>query len=289
MLDSIWLVPGLPPAGFLFNLPFGSRLPRNVVGTVACATVGAAFLVAVSLFVKLLGLPAEERHIQQVVWTWMTAAPFTIDVGFYLDPLSSLMSLVVTGVGFLIHVYSTGYMSHDHSFKRYFLYLNLFTFAMLTLVLGSNFLVMFVGWEGVGLCSYLLIGFWYEKQSATDAGKKAFIVNRIGDFGFLLGMMLLFWTVGSLDYRTVFERAPELMTAGGAIVTTICLLLFVGATGKSAQIPLYTWLPGPLEAPTPVCDLNPSATDGPAASSWGGGSSSSTSGITMCWGISGSG
>ncbi len=260
MLDSIWLVPALPLAGFLFNLAFSSRLPRNVVGAIACGTVAAAFLVSVSLFVKLLGVPAEERHIQQTVWTWMTAGPFSIDVGFYLDPLSSLMSLVVTGVGFLIHVYSTGYMSHDPSFKRYFLYLNLFTFSMLTLVLGSNFLVMFVGWEGVGLCSYLLIGFWYEKQSATDAGKKAFIVNRIGDFGFLLGMMLLFWTVGSLDFRTVFERAPELLPAGGAVVTAICLLFFVGATGKSAQIPLYTWLPDAMEGPTPVSALIHAAT-----------------------------
>jgi NADH-quinone oxidoreductase subunit L len=260
MLDSIWLIPALPLAGFLFNLAFGPRLPRAVVGAVACGTVAAAFAVSVSLFFRLLGMPAEERHLTDVVWNWMTAGNFTVDVAFYLDPLSSLMSLVVTGVGFLIHLYSTGYMGHDDGYKRYFLYLNLFTFSMLTLVLGANFLVMFVGWEGVGLCSYLLIGFWYEKQSATDAGKKAFIVNRIGDFGFLLGMMLLFWSVGSLDFRTVFERAPQLLPIGGTVVTAICLLFFVGATGKSAQIPLYTWLPDAMEGPTPVSALIHAAT-----------------------------
>src|SRR5258707_11575726 len=146
-------------------------------------------------------------------------------------------------------------MSHDEGFKRYFLYLNLFTFSMLTLVLGSNFLIMFVGWEGVGLCSYLLIGFWYTKQSATNAGMKAFIVNRIGDFGFLLGIMLLFWSVGTLDYKTVFEAAPRLFPVGSFAVTAICLFLFVGATGKSAQVPLYVWLPDAMEGPTPVSAL----------------------------------
>jgi NADH-quinone oxidoreductase subunit L len=260
MLDSIALVPALPLAGFLFNLAFGSRLPRGVVGTIACGTVGAAFALSVALFFRLLALPPAERALTDVVWSWIAAGTFAVDVAFYLDPLSSLMALVVTGVGFLIHVYSTGYMGHDEGYKRYFLYLNLFTFSMLTLVLGSNFLVMFVGWEGVGLCSYLLIGFWYEKQSATDAGKKAFIVNRIGDFGFLLGMLLLFWSVGSLDYVTVFERAPQLLPAGGAIVTAICLLFFLGATGKSAQIPLYTWLPDAMEGPTPVSALIHAAT-----------------------------
>jgi NADH-quinone oxidoreductase subunit L len=260
MLDSIDLVPFLPLAGFLFNLAFGRRLPRAVVGTVACASVGAAFLVSVALFFRLLALPPAERALTDVVWTWIAAGTFSVDIAFYLDPLSSLMALVVTGVGFLIHVYSTGYMGHDDGYRRYFLYLNLFTFSMLTLVLGANFLVMFIGWEGVGLCSYLLIGFWYEKQSATDAGKKAFIVNRIGDFGFLLGILLLFWSVGSLDYVTVFERAPQLLPAGGAVVTAICLLFFVGATGKSAQIPLYTWLPDAMEGPTPVSALIHAAT-----------------------------
>ena len=260
MLDSIDLIPGLPLAGFLFNLAFGRRLPKGVVGAVACASVGAAFLVALAMFVRLMGLPPAERALTDVVWTWITVGTFTVDMALYLDPLSSLMSLVITGVGFLIHVYSTGYMGHDDGYKRYFLYLNLFTFSMLTLVLGANFLVMFIGWEGVGLCSYLLIGFWYEKQSATDAGKKAFIVNRIGDFGFLLGMMLLFWSVGTLDYEKVFERAPQLLPAGGVVVTAICLLFFVGATGKSAQIPLYTWLPDAMEGPTPVSALIHAAT-----------------------------
>ena len=260
MHDSIWLVPALPLAGFLFNLAFGSRLPKSVVGAVACGTVAAAFAVSVTLFLRLMALPPAERALTDVVWNWMTAGNLTVDVSFYLDPLSSLMSLVITGVGFLIHVYSMGYMGHDEGYRRYFQYLNLFTFSMLTLVLGANFLVLFVGWEGVGLCSYLLIGFWYEKQSATDAGKKAFIVNRIGDFGFLLGMMLLFWSVGSLDFRTVFERAPQVLPAGGAVVTAICLLFFIGATGKSAQIPLYTWLPDAMEGPTPVSALIHAAT-----------------------------
>jgi NADH-quinone oxidoreductase subunit L len=260
MLDLLWLIPALPMAGFLFNLAFGARLPRRAVGFIACAVVGAAFVVALGCFTALLGRPAGEREVVQTIWTWIAAGGFRADVAFLLDPLSCLMALVVTGVGFLIHVYSTGYMSHDAGYKRYFLYLNLFMFSMMTLVLADNFLLMFVGWEGVGLCSYLLIGFWYTKKSAADAGKKAFIVNRIGDFGFLLGMMLIFWSVGSLDYRTVFAAAPELIPAGGAVATAIGLLLFLGATGKSAQIPLYVWLPDAMEGPTPVSALIHAAT-----------------------------
>ncbi len=260
MLNSLWLIPALPFAGFLFNLFLGQRLPKRVVSTVACGVVGAAFLVAASDFFALKALPADHRAIVDVAWSWITAGMFHVDVSFLLDPLSCLMALVVTGVGFLIHVYSVGYMSHDEGYKRYFLYLNLFTFSMLTLVLGSNFLVMFVGWEGVGLCSYLLIGFWYTKQSATDAGKKAFIVNRIGDFGFLLGMMMIFWTTGSLDYAHVFAVAPQYMPLGSFAATAACLFLFVGATGKSAQIPLYVWLPDAMEGPTPVSALIHAAT-----------------------------
>jgi NADH-quinone oxidoreductase subunit L len=260
MLDLLWLIPALPLAGFLFNLAFQSRLPKAVVGTVACGTVGAAFLVALGAFFQLAARPPHEREVVQTLWTWFAAGSFKVDVAILFDQLSALMTLVVTGVGFLIHVYSTGYMSHDESYKRYFLYLNLFTFSMLTLVLGASFPVMFVGWEGVGLCSYLLIGFWYEKKSASDAGKKAFIVNRIGDFGFLLGMFLIFWTCGSLDYKTVFANAPTALAAGGAVATAIGLLLFLGATGKSAQIPLYVWLPDAMEGPTPVSALIHAAT-----------------------------
>jgi NADH-quinone oxidoreductase subunit L len=185
---------------------------------------------------------------------------FSARVSFLLDPLSAVMSLVVTGVGFLIHVYSVGYMGHDPSFRRFFVYMNLFMFAMLTLVLADNFLLMFVGWEGVGLCSYLLIGFWYERPSAAEAGKKAFIVNRIGDFGFILGMLLLFANGGSLDYQRLFAVAPHVFAVGSAAITTATLLLFLGATGKSAQIPLYTWLPDAMEGPTPVSALIHAAT-----------------------------
>jgi NADH-quinone oxidoreductase subunit L len=260
MLDLLWLIPALPLAGFLFNLALGPRLPKGVVGAVACGTVAAAFGVSLGAFLELAARPEAEREIVQTLWTWFAAGSVRVEVSILWDQLSALMALVVTGVGFLIHVYSTGYMSHDEGYKRYFLYLNLFTFSMLTLVLGASFPVMFVGWEGVGLCSYLLIGFWYEKKSASDAGKKAFIVNRIGDFGFLLGMFLIFWTCGSLDYQAVFAAAPGALPAGGAIATAIGLLLFLGATGKSAQIPLYVWLPDAMEGPTPVSALIHAAT-----------------------------
>jgi NADH-quinone oxidoreductase subunit L len=183
-----------------------------------------------------------------------------VDVAFLLDPLSAVMILVVTGVGFLIHVYSTGYMAHDASFRRFFLYLNLFMFAMLTLVLADNFLLMFVGWEGVGLCSYLLIGFWYERPAAAEAGKKAFIVNRIGDFGFILGMFILFAFTRTLNFRGVFEAAPQAFASAPQAITLATLFLFLGATGKSAQIPLYVWLPDAMEGPTPVSALIHAAT-----------------------------
>ncbi len=177
-----------------------------------------------------------------------------------LDPLSAVMILVVTGVGFIIHVYSIGYMAHEPGFGRYFTYMNLFVFSMLTLVLADNFLLMFVGWEGVGLCSYLLIGYWFEKKSASDAGKKAFIVNRVGDFGFLIALFMIFWHVGSLNFSDVMQAAPTVFAAGGATITAICILLFVGATGKSAQIPLFVWLPDAMEGPTPVSALIHAAT-----------------------------
>ena len=236
------------------------RLSKSIVSIIACGSVFLSFLISLLSFFELKSLPVTNRLLEQTLFTWIPSGDFHVSFGYLLDPLSAVMILVVTGVGFLIHVYSTGYMSHDPGFQRFFTYLNLFMFSMLTLVLGDNFLLMFVGWEGVGLCSYLLIGFWYHKQSATDAGKKAFIVNRIGDFGFLLGMFIIFWHIGSLNFVDLVAKAPEVFVYGGTIVTTACILLFIGATGKSAQIPLYVWLPDAMEGPTPVSALIHAAT-----------------------------
>ncbi len=260
MSDYLFLVPLFPLIGFITNGLLLGRLPRPVISFVGCASVALSFVLSVMLFFELQAMTPDFRIIQQVLFEWVPAGAFNANIGLLLDPLSAVMILVVTGVGFLIHVYSVGYMHHDPGYGRYFTYLNLFTFAMLTLVLADNFLLMFVGWEGVGLCSYLLIGFWFEKKSASDAGKKAFIVNRIGDFGFLIGMFIIFWQVKSLDFLTVAEMAPGAFIAGGTLITATCLLLFVGATGKSAQIPLYVWLPDAMEGPTPVSALIHAAT-----------------------------
>jgi NADH-quinone oxidoreductase subunit L len=260
MADYLFLIPLLPLIGFLINGLLLGRLPKPVISLVACGSVGLSLILSLASFFELKALAPEARQITQTLFSWISADLFNVNIGFLLDPLSAVMILVVTGVGFLIHVYSVGYMGHDKGYGRYFAYLNLFTFSMLTLVLADNFLLLFVGWEGVGLCSYLLIGFWYEKQSATDAGKKAFIVNRIGDFGFLIGMFIVFWNVGSLDFITVSRMAPEVFVAGGGLITAACLLLFLGATGKSAQIPLYVWLPDAMEGPTPVSALIHAAT-----------------------------
>lgn len=260
MFDYIILVPLLPLLGFILNGLLGKRLGKPFVSWVGPGTVGLSFVVAVKLFIDLLSLPEASRSVEVVVFPWVWSAEFQTNVAFLLDPLSAVMMLVVTGVGFLIHVYSIGYMHEDSGYYRYFSYLNLFEFSMLILVMADNFLFMFLGWEGVGLCSYLLIGFWFDRQSAADAGKKAFIVNRVGDSGFLLGMALIFWTSGSLNFQEVFERAPELYRLGGGIITAITLLLFLGATGKSAQIPLYVWLPDAMEGPTPVSALIHAAT-----------------------------
>ncbi len=257
------LLPLLPFLGFLLNASFGRRIRKGASGAVACGAMGGAFVVALVSVWKLVALPVESRAIVNVVFTWISSGDFTAAFTLRLDPLSSVMILVITGIGALIHVYSTAYMHEesDSEYARYFSYLNLFAAFMLVLVLGANFLVMFVGWEGVGLCSYLLIGFWYVKKSASDAGKKAFIVNRIGDFGFVLGVLLVFVRFGTIDFQEVARSAammrPE--TIFGA-VSWITLLLFVGATGKSAQIPLYTWLPDAMEGPTPVSALIHAAT-----------------------------
>ena len=254
------LIPALPLAAVALNLLLGDRLGKRGVSLLACGAVLGSFLLAVTSVFHLASLPAEARVMVARVGTWFRVGDFWADVSFVLDPLSAVMILVVTGVGFLIHVYSVGYMAHDASFRRFFLYLNLFMWAMLTLVLADNFLLMFVGWEGVGLCSYLLIGFWYERPAAAEAGKKAFIMNRVGDFGFLLGMLILFVWCGSLNFRDVFHAAPLAFPRGSMAITAATLLLFLGATGKSAQIPLYTWLPDAMEGPTPVSALIHAAT-----------------------------
>src|SRR5687767_4650090 len=257
------LIPLFPFVGFVINAFCGRRLPKGVSGAVASLAMIASFAVSGLVVWQLAGLPADERVLEQTLYTWLASGDFTLPLEFRLDPLSAVMILVVTGIGSLIHIYSTAYMHDevDSEFARYFSYLNLFASFMLVLVLGSNFPVMFVGWEGVGLCSYLLIGFWFKKRSASDAGKKAFVVNRIGDYAFILGMLALFTQFGTLDFRALAEAVSALPpeTSFG-IISIATLLLFIGATGKSAQIPLYTWLPDAMEGPTPVSALIHAAT-----------------------------
>lgn len=244
-----------PLIGFLINGLFGKWLKNaeKLSGQIACLTVLVSFICSIVVFFAVKG----GASLDQTVYEWIAGESFAFNIGFHVDSLTAIMLLVITGIGFLIHVYSIGYMHGDAGYTRYFAYLNLFVFAMLILVLANNYLMMFVGWEGVGLCSYLLIGFWYEKKSATDAGKKAFIVNRIGDFGFLLGMFTLFAAFGTLDFHPIFEAANE---SHKAMLQVATLLLFVGAVGKSAQIPLYVWLPDAMEGPTPVSALIHAAT-----------------------------
>ena len=260
MLELIWLVPFLPLIGVIINGLLGMRFSKKTTGIVGCLSIFGSFVVSCGAFWELLQLPAAERIKEMVLWQWIPCGDLTVNLGFLVDPLSIVMLLTVSGVSTLIHVYSVGYMHEDEGFRRYFVYLNLFVFFMLILVSASSFLLMFVGWEGVGLCSYLLIGFWYRRQAPADAGKKAFIVNRVGDYGFLLGMMLIFVTFGSLDFLKVLPVAQETLAYDGIVVTMITLLLFVGATGKSAQIPLFTWLPDAMEGPTPVSALIHAAT-----------------------------
>ncbi len=254
-----WLIPILPLTGALINGLFGKRFPKSLVAAIALFFTGASFLVACAHAYTLVnsGFDALEKSYG----TWIRAGNFSVDFGFYLDHLSLVMMLVVTGVGFLIHVYSVAYMEHEGGYYRFFTYLNFFMFFMLTLVLANNYLLMFVGWEGVGLASYLLIGFFFLKDSAANAGKKAFITNRVGDFGFLIALFLLIQHFGTLRYTAVFEIASHLpaeTTAG--LLTAIGLLMLVGASGKSAQIPLYVWLPDAMEGPTPVSALIHAAT-----------------------------
>lgn len=254
----LWLIPILPLAGAAINGLFGKNFSRRAISTVALVFSGAAF--AWALIAVLRFWPGTTPY-QEFLTHWIRAGNFSADFAFYLDRLSVVMVLVVTGVGFLIHIYSVGYMWDDPGYYRFFSYLNLFMFFMLTLVLANNYLLMFIGWEGVGLASYLLIGFWFTKDSAASAGKKAFIVNRIGDFGFLIGLFLLIQHFGSLNFTEVFDRVqPMGVEAEGGLLTAIGILLMVGACGKSAQIPLYVWLPDAMEGPTPVSALIHAAT-----------------------------
>jgi NADH-quinone oxidoreductase subunit L len=258
MSEFVWLVPVLPLLGFILIGLLNRRLPRQVASVIACSAVLGSFLLSLGLFFQLAGQETS-TSVTYTCFDWISAGTLKIPFAFLVDPLSSVMLLIITGVGFLIHVYSAGYMSHDEGVNRFFAYLNLFVFFMLLLVLGSNYVIMFVGWEGVGVCSYLLIGFWFRNTAYNNAAKKAFIMNRIGDLGFLLGMFLLFNTFGSLNYADVFAAAQS-FTPDAPVLVGITLLLFVGAMGKSAQIPLYTWLPDAMAGPTPVSALIHAAT-----------------------------
>jgi len=258
-----WIVL-VPLLGAALNGLLLRRMPRRAAGLLACAAVGASFLLSVAAVIRLAGLEPHHRLLADSLGAWLDIAGVRVELGFAMDQLSAVMALVVTGVGFLIHVYSLGYMAHDPGFNRFFTYLNLFIFAMMMLVLGENLVMLFVGWEGVGLCSYLLISFWFNEEANAAAGKKAFIVNRIGDFGFLLGMFVLGAALlphlgggeGVFSFRTIAAHTHDL----APWATAIALLLFLGATGKSAQIPLYVWLPDAMAGPTPVSALIHAAT-----------------------------
>ena len=263
LLDHLWIIPALPLLGAALNGLLGSRWPKSVVNAVAAGSTGLAFAAVLKVVQEYSSLPAAAVPWVRGYFPWIVAGKFRVDFALQVDQLTVVMLLVVTGVGWLIHIYSTGYMAHEGGYYRFFAYLNLFMFFMLVLVLAANYVVMFVGWEGVGLCSYLLIGFYFHKKSATDAGKKAFIVNRIGDFGFMLGMFLIFKTFGAFDFGTVFQKVAGLPVDPVhrfGTLSAIALLLFVGAMGKSAQVPLYVWLPDAMEGPTPVSALIHAAT-----------------------------
>lgn len=265
MFDNVWLIPLFPLIGFLINGFFGKKIKNEaVIGGIGTLMIFMSFIVSCGILMQMIGLPPEQRVFEKVLFPWIHCGNFKADMAFLVDPLSAVMIMVVTGVGSLIHLYSIGYMHGEEGFYRFFAYLNLFCMAMLLLVLGNNMLVMFIGWEGVGLCSYLLIGYYFHKKSAGDAGKKAFVMNRVGDFGFLLGLFTLYWWFGSnhniwtINF-TEIKAASHLLPYGG-VVTVATLCFFVGATGKSAQIPLFTWLPDAMEGPTPVSALIHAAT-----------------------------
>ncbi|MBZ5501636.1 MAG: NADH-quinone oxidoreductase subunit L [Acidobacteriia bacterium] len=263
LLEHLWIILALPLAGAAINGLCGKRWPKSAVNSVAIGSVSLAFLAAAETVREFSHLAAAQIPYVKSYFTWIVAGPFKVDFALQVDQLTVVMLLTVSFVGMLIHIYSTGYMAHEGGYYRFFSYLNLFKFFMLTLVLAANLIVMFVGWEGVGLCSYLLIGFWFLKKSAADAGKKAFITTRIGDFGFTVGVLLVFWTFGSVNFGDIFKSVsgmPAESMAQMGILTVICLLLFTGAVGKSAQLPLYVWLPDAMEGPTPVSALIHAAT-----------------------------
>ena len=259
MSDLFWLIPLVPGASAFILLVFGRRLPRAWVSWQAAGAVFLSLLLSAAAFIGLAGPGAEPQGLTKTLFAWIVSGSFRTAVAFHLDQLAAVMALVVTGVGFLIHVYSVGYMAEDGRYSRYFAFLNLFTFFMLVLVLAPDIVLMFVGWEGVGLCSYLLIGFWFDRPAAAKAGMKAFVVNRIGDAAFILGMLLLLASVGGGSFRTINDAAASGALAPG-LATLAAILLFAGATGKSAQIPLYVWLPDAMEGPTPVSALIHAAT-----------------------------
>jgi NADH-quinone oxidoreductase subunit L len=250
----IWLIPLLPLAGFIINGLGRNTLSKGVIGFVGSSLILASFVLSILTFfqIKSSGVP-----INVTVFEWFYVGTLKVSFAFLVDQLSSIMLLIITGVGFLIHLYSTGYMHDDAGFGKFFAYLNLFVFFMLLLVMGSNYLIMFIGWEGVGLCSYLLIGFWYTNPDYADAAKKAFIMNRIGDLGFLIAIFLIFSSFGNINYADVFEAAKTKQDVPFVLITS---LLFVGAVGKSAQLPLFTWLPDAMAGPTPVSALIHAAT-----------------------------
>ena len=256
VINLVWLVPGLPLLGAAFLLLFGKRIGEPKAGWIATAMIFLAFVVSLVITITLHGEHAEERGQVVDLFNWISAGTFQVKLGLYVDQLSSVFICLVTGVGTLIHVYSVGYMRGDERYSRFFAYLNLFAGSMLILVLGSNFLVTFLGWEGVGLCSYLLVSFWFERPSAASAGQKAFVVNRVGDFGFMVAMFLIVANVGTLDYAAL----PAAHGLGPGTATAIALLLFLAAAGKSAQFPLHIWLPDAMEGPTPVSALIHAAT-----------------------------
>jgi NADH-quinone oxidoreductase subunit L len=257
VLDAVWLIPALPLAGFLILLVAGRRLGEPAAGWLATVMCAGSFVASVVVFAGLVGENEEGRQFTQTLFEWVPAGGLRVDVGFLADPLSITMALFITGVSALIHLYAIGYMQGDADFPKFFVYMNLFVFSMLMLVLGSNLLVTFLGWEGVGACSYWLVSFWFSSDANATAGKKAFITNRIGDWGFLLAMFLAFATVGTLNYEGLFASVP---TIAPVTATAIGLLLFLGAVGKSAQIPLYIWLPDAMAGPTPVSALIHAAT-----------------------------
>lgn len=263
MIDYAWLLLALPALGALVNMFLGGRLSKNAIGWIATAAVAAAFAVAIIITLNLMGLPPEARSVTVQLWNWIHIGELSINAALLIDPLSAIMMLVITGVGTLIHIYSISYMHDDERVQRFFVYLNFFVFAMLILVLSDSFAGMFVGWEGVGLASYLLIGFWFDRRDDlygwyADAGKKAFIVNRVGDFGMLVAMMAIWSALGTLTFSEVFAGAEAGLTA--SVATIICLGLLLGATGKSAQLPLFVWLPDAMAGPTPVSALIHAAT-----------------------------